>query len=667
MSSYIHEYPENALASARTICNEGLLALGRPKRVGALEIALKSTLPTAIGVERYDINRTPYARQILEDLNLANRGWTKVVFCAVQRSGKSQLGDFLLASGIHNNVDSLAMYGTQALARDGSNQNFRRLITNNPELKAMVLGGHGNSVFTQKTKAGAFVTFLWPSESNIRQRTSTITISNDADLLEDIEGKGDVIGLLHARTQTKGSRAMNFVESAAYAPITMDHDEAKPLDNIFDAYPAGGVVGLWLEGTRCLWFWKCSGCDERFHAGPENFHVDLTVDPKDAAEKAYIACPHCGQIYTTAKEKYQLNLSGEWLGPGLKQVHELPKNKTRSYRLYGVAAGFVSWEELALDWATAWKVANETGDKSKLQRAYTSSMGLQWVDPDASTDELLKGIEGRAEDLEKRTVPDDVHFLVTTIDQQKRRFVVQVHGFGRDGEMWIVDRYNVTHSPGRTSDDGKPATILPSEYAEDWSALNKVIDRTYTTKSGAVMRSKIVTCDTGGQDQATTNAYAFWRQWRKQAADPGLFRLIKGREAGERIAKSEVTQNKSGVILWLLNVNTLKDEASFALGREEPGPRYVHIPSWLGQWFYDELRAEKKDPKKGNWVKLKEKSNNEAFDLLGYSFAAWTMAGGDQINWDSPPEWAKRAGERVEKAPQAAGFDWASLANSLNN
>lgn len=654
---YIEKYPDNKVRRAIDVCIDGIRALGKPDRIGPLEIANNVVLPTPLGVEKYDLDRTPYARQILSDLNLSNREWNTVVFCAVQRAGKSQIGEFLLASAIRSSVDALVMYGTQSLARDGQNQGLRRLVGNNQDLKDRVLGGHGNSVFSLKTKAGSFATALWPSESNIRQRTATVTVANDADLLGDLDGKGDVIGLLHARGMTKGSRQMHFVESAAYSPVTADHDEIKPLDGVFDAHPAAGVIGMWLQGTRCLWFWKCDSCDERFHAGPENFYVNLDIEPKEAAETAHVACPHCGQIYSQQNEKYRLNLSGQWFGPGMVPVDQLPKNKIRSYRLFGPAAGFAPWNELALDWANAWKIANETGDKSKLQRAYTSSMGLQWVDPDAGKEDTLEGIEKRAEDIEKRQVADDVHFLTTQVDQQKKRFVVQVIGHGRDGEKWVVDRYNVTQSPMRVGEDGKPLTIEPPSYVEDWDALNKVIDREYTTAAGAVMKSRIVIVDTGGMGDATENAYRFWKKWVLTATDKNILRLIKGRDTGERIDKSETTKSKSGVNLYLLNVTRLKDELAFSLGRTEPGPLYIHFPNWLGQWFYDELRSEEKDKKTGKWSKKKEKSNNEATDLTAYSFAAFSMAGGDSIDWDNPPKWAIRAGDRAQDGSKASTTD----------
>lgn len=668
---YINQYPNNALVDPFSVCSAGVQALGKPKRVGPLELSKKAFLPTALGVERYDINKTPYLRQVMEDLNLSNRGHTTVVLCGVQRSGKSQPGEFLLWSGIENNVDSLVMFGQQGLARDGSNQGFRRLIQNNPSLKKQMLGGHGSSVFTQKSKAGAFITYLWPSEGNIRQRTSTITWANDADLLGTLEGKGDVIGLLHARAQTKKSRAMHFVESAPYASITQAHDDVLAFEemDIFDAYPAPGTISLWMQGTRCLWFWGCLSCGEHFHAGPENFHVNLEIDPREAAEAAYVSCPHCGQIYDKAAEKYQLNMQGEWFGPGVIPVPDLPKNKIKSYRLYGPAAGFMGWDELALDWAKAWKIANETGDKASLQRAFTSSMGRQWVDPFAKQEQKID-LESRLEEGDKRVVPDDAHFLITTIDQQKSRFVVQVEAFGRDCECWIVDRYNVTQSPNRVGEDGKPLTIAPGSYEEDYSALDRVFKRPYKTAAGSVVTTKMVLMDSGGGESATQNTYTYWKKYIKGGGDPNFFRLVKGRDTGERIDKSATTKDKSGVILHLLNVNRLKDEVAFMMARSEPGARYLHIPSWLGSWFLDELQSEVKDPKTGKWSKKKEKANNEAFDLTGYGLAGFTLAGGETLDFDSPPSWAKRMGDRGnDGSGESSGsdLDWMkNMAKRLN-
>jgi phage terminase large subunit GpA-like protein len=49
-------------------------------------------------------------------------------------------------------------------------------------------------------------------------------------------------------------------------------------------------------------------------------------------------------------------------------------------------------------------------------------------------------------------VPEPVRFLIATVDVQKRSFVVQVHGFGPGGDMWIIDAFKIRHSPSRKND-----------------------------------------------------------------------------------------------------------------------------------------------------------------------------------------------------------------------
>jgi phage terminase large subunit GpA-like protein len=81
-------------------------------------------------------------------------------------------------------------------------------------------------------------------------------------------------------------------------------------------------------------------------------------------------------------------------------------------------------------------------------------------------------LEQRAEDVPKRTVPDGVEFLMATVDVQggkSRRFVVQVTGYGEQGERWVVDRYNIRQSL-RASEHGecypliRPATRKTGIY-----------------------------------------------------------------------------------------------------------------------------------------------------------------------------------------------------------
>jgi phage terminase large subunit GpA-like protein len=79
----------------------------------------------------------------------------------------------------------------------------------------------------------------------------------------------------------------------------------------------------------------------------------------------------------------------------------------------------------------------------------------------------------RAEDYGKRLVPPKVRFLLAAVDVQggkKRRFVVQIIGYGENGERWLVDRYNIRQSL-RSNEHGEAEPIHPGAYPEDWQLL----------------------------------------------------------------------------------------------------------------------------------------------------------------------------------------------------
>lgn len=53
---------------------------------------------------------------------------------------------------------------------------------------------------------------------------------------------------------------------------------------------------------------------------------------------------------------------------------------------------------------------------------------------------------------------------------KKRRFVVQIIGYGENGERWLVDRYNIRQSL-RCDENGEAQQVHPGSYPEDWQLL----------------------------------------------------------------------------------------------------------------------------------------------------------------------------------------------------
>jgi len=98
----------------------------------------------------------------------------------------------------------------------------------------------------------------------------------------------------------------------------------------------------------------------------------------------------------------------------------------------------------------------------------------------------------------------------------------------------------------------------------------------------------------------------------------------------------------------VLRINTvvLKDQLASQLARQEHGPGFVHLPSWLPDTYWRELVAEKRTVK--GWEKTSKR--NEAIDLNVYGLALIRALGMDKVqDWSAPPNWVR--GARLDEAP----------------
>jgi phage terminase large subunit GpA-like protein len=235
---------------------------------------------------------------------------------------------------------------------------------------------------------------------------------------------------------------------------------------------------------------------------------------------------------------------------------------------------------------------------------------------------------------------------------KKRRFVVQIVGYGQHGERWVIDRYNIRTSL-RCNADGEALPVDPGGYIEDWDLLiTDVLNKEYRLM-GDPARTMPVMCmgvDSGGEDGVTDNAYKFWRQCRKDGLGKRVY-LFKGDSTARKKLVTRTypdntnrSDRKAGsrgdVPLYFLQTDQLKDRIHNALRREEPGPNFIHFPDWLGEWFYDELTYEERGPD-GKWKKP-GRGANEALDLMCYCHALVILRGYERIkDWSNPPAWAK--------------------------
>lgn len=254
-------------------------------------------------------------------------------------------------------------------------------------------------------------------------------------------------------------------------------------------------------------------------------------------------------------------------------------------------------------------------------------------------------------------VPEHVRALIATVDVQQNMFIVQVIGIspGMPFDLTVVDRFQIRNSIRPDEHSGGFEWVKPGSYLYDWDQIEEqVIRRTYALAShpDRKMSIKMTFCDSGGKAGVTTNAYAFVRELRKRGL-AARFHLVKG-DATPNSPRTRITYPdnsrrgggaKAGaqgdVPVLLLNPTILKDTLDNRLNVVAPGFGMIHFPDWLASWFFSELVAEQRDPKKG-WLNP-NKRRNEAWDLLYYAIGACVsqLLGIEKVDWENPPLWLR--------------------------
>jgi len=640
-----------------------------PRRVNVADAAEDSVMIATPGgyAGKWAGNQTPY---MLEPMNLlSSRDYTSVVFAGPARTGKTQA---LIDCGIGYIItcdpsDALVVHMTEEAARRYSRLRIKRMLNNSPALKAkMSTHHHDDNVLGKYFKNGTALILAWPSPTQLSAQDYKYVFLSDYDRMPDDTGEGDVYSLASKRTQTFMSGGMCVVESSPGRDFT---DVSWKPKTPFEAPPVGGILGLYNSGDRRIWHWNCVDCGGEFPIMPglalfnlppqDELMREIRKKGAKTTAQSYnrIVCPCCGSMLKH-EHKNKMNLGGFW------KTESNRKNSIASFWLGGIAAKFQTWESLLEKEFLALAHYVGTGEQEKLKATRNTDQGIPYIPVGASEKLTAEELETRAEDLPKREVPADCRFLLAAIDVQKNKFVVQVEGRGaaeKDGKLnglrsWVIDRFDIAISERESH--GEMALLDPAGYKEDWLLLlDRVIHKRYKLDddSGRTMGVLMTTCDSGGKEGVTENAYSFWKVC-KDAHLADRFNLIKGerpkptankpmvgKSVIDKSSKAARNAKVSGEMpLWMLNTTMLKDAVAANLKRTEVGRDYMHFPDWLGSWFYAEIVAENRTDK--GWQNPAG-ARNESFDLLCYNKAGYLIKLDSywkkEINWESPPAWAE--------------------------
>ncbi|MCT2398517.1 phage terminase large subunit family protein [Novosphingobium mangrovi (ex Huang et al. 2023)] len=570
------------------------------------------------------------------------------------QTGKSEIGNnYQLHSIIYDPADMLFVMPDRTSIDSYVKTQFAKMIElarddeGRPVLLDRMLPGSSSDTINLKRFRGGDLHFLWPSGPTFRARPIPRGRLDDLDdIPTDIGDQGDAVSLMRGRMSSFSvyGQTMLYVNST---PKLGRH---------------AGIEGMVAAGTdERLWV-DCLHCHEPFAFYVDALEFDQTGTKEDAASSAEVKCPSCGSLHGP-RDKRALLQTYRWVGKGEKAVSrqaeetgktgELIANRRASFRLDGLF-GFRPWSEIAALGREADIKLEYEQDEGPLKAWNQTIVGRNHVpktngESPVTEDELLQ--RAKAAPWVVGEVPPGVQVLIAAIDQQVNRFEVGIWGFGQNFRAWLVDRFKID----AIEDAGEARTLKPFTRPEDWAAIHRyVMQKSYPISGAPHLRMKLfnTVVDTGGLDNATDNAFAWW--FAMVAGDPASGRapipataitLFKGGNNPKGKLLPQPTPDAKRQIkgapqaeLYIPNVNRVKDILDVRLNRRDDGPGHIAFPADLDPRYLAEMRAETKI---GDQWTREPHTANETMDTYVMAYTAVLRFGASDASLGWVPEWAR--------------------------
>ena len=324
------------------------------------------------------------------------------------------------------------------------------LLDQAPALAKKVARGQANKK-TRKLIAGVPLRLAHGGSSTaLKSDPAGLALTDEADeLLQNVKGQGDPIGLVDARGDTHPEFVHVIVSTPSKGAKEVMRDPVNGLEFWSPQEPDdvdSKIWSLWQEGTRYHWTWRCPHCATRFVPRFSCLEIPdvRKTTPTRAKAEAHLVCPNNGCVITDA-DKAEMNATGVYIAPGQAvdeqgdPVGPPPEAETISFWVSGLASPFRSFG----DRASAYVQALRTGDHQSIQTVINAGFGELWapVGGDAPEWEMVRK---REHDYAEGQVPEWVMFLTSFVDVQKNRLIYVVRGWGErqqsalitSGEIW---------------------------------------------------------------------------------------------------------------------------------------------------------------------------------------------------------------------------------------
>ena len=526
---------------------------------------------------QYRTSRTPYVREVMQKLSPQDPS-TDICFMKGTQLGVTTVGIAWEGFTVHLNPGPIAVYLPTVTPSASNHSKFKLapIIKATPVLRERIRSSRGkdarDTILSKDFPGGLLMLNGANSGNSFRHMTYRDIILEEIDEWpEDVGGQGDPVGLLDNRGDTYPDGKRFKISTPTISGRSNIEREFNNSDQRYYYVPC----------PHCRWMQRLTWDNIKFK---KDARYNLMNEPM-------YKCEQCGVLIEEHHKTFMLE-HGEW------RAHK-PGREKIGYHLSSLYSplGWLSWTKIVKEFLEAKRERN----KNKLKRWVNTRLAEPWKEDSEEIDEgfLIK----RREEYEAE-VPAGVGVLLATVDVQAApaRVEIEVKGFGVGAESWGIE-HKVIHGEFKS----RKLQADLDEY---------LFKRKFRHKGGAEMGIRIAGVDSGND---TVNVYRYIKPRQKR----GIY-AIKG-DSGDREQEVWMSKQKdSGIWLFKISPNMIKDFIYSSLTLAEPGPSYFHFPKAYTEDYFNQLVGERVVIR-GNKRKYEPKVNGQAVEALDLNVYAYAM------------------------------------------
>ena len=522
-------------------------------------------------------DRTPPLREIMDSLSPYCVTPEVTYVKGTQLGGTEAGGNWIGTIIDHYRGSILVIQPTSEMSKRWSRQRFDVMVENTPALQARIAPPRSrdaaNTIMMKRYPGGFLVIGHAESAASLSSMSCPFVFADEVDSYpDDVNNEGSPLKIATKRAGSFGRRRKIFKVSSPKK----------------------------LMGQSIIWREYLRSDQRRYHVPCPSCDAMQTLEMEQILPEGAYLCVHCGTAIPHRRKTDMLE-AGRWV-----PKHPERTDKHRGYQqnsLYASVGLGPSWKDL-------YEELQEAGDDPvEIKTFVTTRKAVPYESTEGKIE--IADLKTCVEDWHMREIPRGVLLITAAVDVQQNRFHLQILGWSRGPQCWILDRAELPGSP-----------LDP----EDWRALDAYLERPLVNGFGVSMPIALRAVDTGNW---TDQCYAFVRERQDKGYIAVKGHNVAGKPVIGRPTMVDVTLSgrtmRRGLALYLLGVDTAKDtllERLALVPSQRPEARWFHLPKDLPEDWYGQMSSERRDPESGRWVKVRPSARNEDIDTCVYAYAA---------------------------------------------